>query len=254
MLYIWPYFMFFSWPIIIAPLAASLLASLSSKRGLHRLLNLLPRPFVAASFIALMLLAVHFNTIVHPFTLADNRHYVFYVFRILMRRPFIKYAATPVYFLCGWAAISTLGGTFPEVAQVQTKLASRPQQKIRSRDVTNVIEDPLDCSRLSTNQTRVSFALVWLASTTLCLVTAPLVEPRYFIIPWVLWRLHIPPSMLSLNRNGVDYTRCQQSFRHLPLILEGLWYIAINAVTGYMFLYQGFEWPQEPGRIQRFMW
>jgi hypothetical protein len=25
-------------------------------------------------------------------------------------------------------------------------------------------------------------------------------------------------------------------------------------VTGYVFLYKGFEWPQEPGKVQRFMW
>ena len=38
------------------------------------------------------------------------------------------------------------------------------------------------------------------------------------------------------------------------LWLETFWFLLINAVTGYMFLYKGFTWPQEPGRIQRFMW
>jgi len=41
---------------------------------------------------------------------------------------------------------------------------------------------------------------------------------------------------------------------NFPLVLETVWYIAINAVTGYLFLYRGFEWPQEPGKVQRFMW
>jgi hypothetical protein len=56
----------------------------------------------------LMLLAVHFNTIIHPFTLADNRHFVFYVFRILLRHPVFKYAVAPVYITCAWLVISVL--------------------------------------------------------------------------------------------------------------------------------------------------
>jgi alpha-1,2-glucosyltransferase len=44
-----------------------------------------------------MLLAIHFNTIIHPFTLADNLHYVLYVFRILLLHLAFKYAAILVY-------------------------------------------------------------------------------------------------------------------------------------------------------------
>jgi alpha-1,2-glucosyltransferase len=56
-----------------------------------------------------MFVGVKFNTIVHPFTLADNRHYVFYIFRLLLRHPLIKYAAVPVYFLCAWLVIDAMG-------------------------------------------------------------------------------------------------------------------------------------------------
>ena len=38
------------------------------------------------------------------------------------------------------------------------------------------------------------------------------------------------------------------------LWLETVWFLTINLVTGYIFLYWGFEWPQEPGKVQRFMW
>jgi alpha-1,2-glucosyltransferase len=38
------------------------------------------------------------------------------------------------------------------------------------------------------------------------------------------------------------------------LWLETAWFLLINFVTGYVFLYRGFEWPQEPGLVQRFMW
>lgn len=38
------------------------------------------------------------------------------------------------------------------------------------------------------------------------------------------------------------------------LWLETAWFLTVNLATGYIFLYWGFEWPQEPGRVQRFMW
>lgn len=38
------------------------------------------------------------------------------------------------------------------------------------------------------------------------------------------------------------------------LWIETLWFLVINAVTGYIFLYWGFEWASEPGAVQRFMW
>lgn len=50
------------------------------------------------------------------------------------------------------------------------------------------------------------------------------------------------------NRGSADNT---YDYR---LIFETAWFILINSVTAYVFLYKGFEWPQEPGRIQRFMW
>lgn len=48
--------------------------------------------------ICALFLVVHFNTIVHPYLLADNRHYIFYVWnRFLGRHAVSKYLAIPVY-------------------------------------------------------------------------------------------------------------------------------------------------------------
>ena len=38
------------------------------------------------------------------------------------------------------------------------------------------------------------------------------------------------------------------------LWLETLWMLAVNAVTGYVFLKWDFTWPQEVSKAQRFMW
>ncbi len=36
--------------------------------------------------------------------------------------------------------------------------------------------------------------------------------------------------------------------------IEFWWYMTINLATCWMFLYRPFEWPQEAGKQQRFMW
>jgi alpha-1,2-glucosyltransferase len=304
MLYVWPYFVFFSWPLVLLHVVdivlptrlipSSLQYGLSCKRRLPAIVTFLIT-------IPLMLAAVHFNTIIHPFTLADNRHYVFYVFRILLRYHWaVKYLAAPVYFVCAWCVFAAFG--FSAIAS-QPHLVEPPNNTVTPRDGQrqSAVEEtkPKEEKRKANNKNRkaskqtaatplkqqvitaeiteqiqthisrrqeqweaqqvhVSIVLVWLLSTTLSLITAPLVEPRYFIIPWVMWRLHIPnfPAPSKYRRRQRDELDILKAkfFTDLPQILETLWFLVINVVTGYMFLYKGFEWPQEPGKIQRFMW
>ena len=221
MLYIWPYFLFFSFPILLLYLLNTLIPQKylppNVRSGSSR--YHIPRLTVVITILVVMLAIVHLNTLVHPFTLADNRHYVFYVFRILLRHPSIKYLATPIYLLCAWATLAALGG-----------LAIN-----RSPPINHVRQDPKNETPLNPGS-RVSFVLIWLGATTLSLITAPLVEPRYFIIPWLIWRLNLPSPP----------TR--------TLLLETAWFLLINWIAGYVFLFQGFEWTQEPGKVQRFMW
>ncbi|OJD24857.1 hypothetical protein ACJ73_03777 [Blastomyces percursus] len=248
MLYIWPYFIFFSWPIFLVPFVTTTLQ--------HRTRKLLPSAKTVSIFLPLMLVAVHVNTIVHPFALADNRHYVFYIFRILLRHPMIKYLATPIYFVCGWAVLATVGAASrqPSAAYTATTIIpNRPHHKTQ----TQPTPDTTGIEPTRNSPVRVSFVLIWLIATSLSLITVPLVEPRYFLIPWVIWRLHVrlPSTQIdgSSDRSADAKSRDRLLF-YLPLALETTWYIIINAVTGYMFLYRGFEWPQEPGLVQRFMW
>ncbi|KAJ5154731.1 CAZyme family GT59 [Penicillium coprophilum] len=332
MLYIWPYFTFFSWPLFVVPLI-----NILALKPLPKYLNLgfppkqrkYPKLKAALIVVPLMLAVVHFNTIVHPFTLADNRHYVFYVFRILLLHPAVKYAAVPVYFLCGWVVISAFGFTTiqrpPKTLRVQkstpttppapvpapapapaaqepkptspsarkpipahqqppkgTKKPNRPNNKKAKKpeppaetkltELPAEITDPNDPAILARVQQhiltrqrelleapRVSFVLVWLAATSLSLITAPLVEPRYFIIPWVMWRVHLPP-LPCLFRDRETRPRTEEAKRrsdfiiNTPKFVETIWFLIINLITGYVFLYKGFEWPQEPGKTQRFMW
>ena len=66
--------------------------------------------------------------------------------------------------------------------------------------------------------------------TLVTLLPTPLLEPRYFLIPYLLLRMQIVnvPSW--------------------ALVLEGVWYVVINIVTMGVFLYL----PREG--VGRFMW
>jgi alpha-1,2-glucosyltransferase len=239
MLYIWPYIALFSAPILIGPLFTCVVrllpAQLGTKLGVKRSSSYTVYPQVsqAVIFVALGLLAVHFNTIIHPYTLADNRHYVFYVFRLLLRHPALKYLAVPVYYVCFWLSIQSL---------------AHPTADPKAENLTVIAKPPGEAEKISKSPARISFIVIWLLTTALSVVTAPLVEPRYFIIPWIIWRLHVPYSPTSISIAGRTYTT------DLRVIFEAIWLVAINQVLGHMFLYRTFTWPSEPGNVQRFLW
>ncbi|PRW39235.1 Dol-P-Glc:Glc(2)Man(9) c(2)-PP-Dol alpha-1,2-glucosyltransferase [Chlorella sorokiniana] len=53
--------------------------------------------------------AVHLGTLVHPFLLADNRHYVFYIWRRLVNRTlWSRYALVPAYLYSAWSLAACL--------------------------------------------------------------------------------------------------------------------------------------------------
>lgn len=169
----------------------------------------------------------------------------------------------PVYilafYLC-YRTLSTPSPMTPTSSELPPKTGSSRmamQQKIvernHSRQVRQVETGP-----------NTSFFLIWLLATALSLITAPLVEPRYFLIPWVMWRLHVPSwsptSSLGGRKGGKKMGMLDvvgfwawkgYDYRYW---IETAWFLGINAVTGYVFLYRGFEWTQEPGKVQRFMW
>ena len=254
MLYIWPYIAFFSFPLLYPYLVNTLPQGTVPPflRFNHKHIRIRPRLSVGLAFVGLMLCTVHFNTIVHPFILADNRHYVFYVFRwILLRHPVAKYVVVPIYFVCGWAAIMALGET--QGSAGSSAKTGPLKGKGDGRD-----------ERVDARQNRVSFVIVWLTATALSLITAPLVEPRYFILPWAMWRLYLPSSIFiaekasgaKVSRVGShSYLRKVSDCRfNSQLWLETTSFLLVNSLTMYVFLYRGFKWPQEPGNVQRFMW
>ncbi|KAI9368255.1 tyrosyl-DNA phosphodiesterase-domain-containing protein [Aspergillus egyptiacus] len=281
MLYIWPYFLFFSWPLLLAPMANILLPKFMLPKFLDQGFQVswrrLPSLLSALIVLPIMLAVVHFNTIVHPFTLADNRHYIFYVFRILLRsHPYTRYIATVIYFLGAWMIIAAMGysplasrpglasavkrqpPSEPSPQQLQKPAQKAPQksdrkQKGSKKAAAAAAPEPISPEVLADlkkhimlrqrqehETSRVSFIIVWLVATTLSLVTAPLVEPRYLIIPWVMWRLHLPPSPTPVvYRQGVDKKDDLKARTaiNFPLFLETAWFLLVNVLAGALFLY-----------------
>ncbi|KAM3536278.1 hypothetical protein MY4038_000436 [Beauveria bassiana] len=321
MLYIWPFFAFFSLPLLIPsglsfldmivsffgtaadiagvddtatkPDTASRAAHISSVDFIYS--KVLWPAYLAATGI-LSLAVVHFNTVIHPFTLADNRHYMFYVFRHTIRRSSVlRLALVLPYTLCRWMVWDALGGhnswsgeeqptafishpfwtpTSPKVKRQTSTLYSRSpeanstDESRKASETTLKARLELDSLYLSKKSVSTSTGLIFLLATALSLVTAPLVEPRYFIIPWVMWRLMVPAWRLKDHLRGgflegsetAEAVAQWSSSYDMRLFLESAWHVLINLATGYVFLYKPYVWKAEDGTVldggnlQRFMW
>ncbi|KAI0478418.1 DIE2/ALG10 family-domain-containing protein [Xylariaceae sp. FL0804] len=311
MLYIWPLFAFFSAPLLLPHvyhLARGALESGTSNSptqskgrlkttssspivkqspDLKLLSGLAPshtvqRAVVLAGSLLLALLIIHYNTIVHPFTLADNRHYMFYVFRYsILRAWWVRYALAPAYVACAWLCWAALAAAGQQPAGAGAdRAAAAPAESAMVASITT--------TRATGITTTTSTALLLLLATALSLVTAPLVEPRYFILPWVFWRLLVPAQFTATTTTTNNNTgrhsgggeqenkpqhqqqqRQQQARKLLPtlglgldprLALETAWFLLLNAATMYVFLTRPFHWRApdgslaDGGRAQRFMW
>jgi len=148
------------------------------------------RSAVTLVLILLMASTVYRYTIHHPFLLSDNRHYTFYVWR----RIFMLHPVVPYLLIPGYLACGWAWFL-----------------------------------RIGTDQTLLQALLLPVCVLPVLLPT-PLLEPRYFLIPYLLLRAQVT----DVPGWGVA--------------LEGAWYTFINAVTMWVFLYRKRE-----GEI-RFMW
>lgn len=73
-------------------------------------------------------------------------------------------------------------------------------------------------------------------SICLVLIPAHLVEFRYFILPFALWRLNVQKSNSFVT------------------FVEILIHLVVNLFTISLFLFRPFKWQNEPENLQRFMW
>ncbi|KNZ79642.1 Alpha-1,2-glucosyltransferase ALG10-A [Termitomyces sp. J132] len=171
----------FGWPVLISGPGGPLSLAREVQQRIRTFITILVWIAMAAT--------VKHLTIHHPFLLADNRHYTFYLWRrIYMFHPVVPYVSIPIYVACTWAWFLRVGR---EQTLLQTLLLP-----------------------------------VFILPT---LLPTPLLEPRYFLIPFILLRAQVA------------------DVPGWALALEGVWYASINAVTMGVFLYL-------PRGEIRFMW
>ncbi|PFH50766.1 glycosyltransferase family 59 protein [Amanita thiersii Skay4041] len=137
-----------------------------------------------------MVITVKLYTIHHPFLLSDNRHYTFYVWR----RIYMFHPLVP--FLLVPVYLACGWAWFLRVGRKQTLLQT----------------------------------LALPVFTLPTLLPTPLLEPRYFLIPYVLLRSQV------------------QDVSFWGIVMEGAWYGVVNGMTMGVFLYL----PREG--VGRFMW
>ena len=88
----------------------------------------------------------------------------------------------------------------------------------------------------SIRKTNIIFKLSYVIFVALNLCPQLLLEFRYFVIPFIMYRLQVRPT---------NWTK---------LILENILFLGINALTIYIFVMKPFKWEQNPEETQRFMW
>lgn len=150
-------------------------------------------PLKFVAFALIFALMIIKYTHIHIFLLSDNRHYTFYLCRYILKYPLFRLLLVPVYIYAGWAMNHEL--------------------------------DNARCLGI--------WKLVLLVCV--CAVTIPqkLIEVRYFIIPYILFRVNV---------------RLTNAYQ---VVMEFHLYLAINAVTLFIFFTKEVIWPDidEPQRI-----
>lgn len=108
------------------------------------------RPVICVAAFALMGIVVRYNTLAHPYLLADNRHYTFYVWnKIIGRHYVVRYLLVSVYGFC------------------------------------------LYCLYRGIEHFRFLSQIGYCFSVLLVLVPQLLLEPRYFFIPYIVFRINL---------------------------------------------------------------
>lgn len=189
--------MYFS--LVSALFSAPLHFSIAQLRNLLQALSRNRPLSLVLTFVALLagLASVHFFSLAHPYLLADNRHYPFYLWRKIINAHWLmKYMLVPVY-VYSWFSILTL------LAKARRKI----------------------------------WVFVYFLATCAVLVPTPLIEFRYYTIPFYIFMLH------SSVRNSGCAT----------WLLTGTIFVCVNVFTMGMFLFRPFKWSHEDG-VQRFIW
>lgn len=106
--------------------------------------------------------------------------------------------------------------------------------RVLSSTVYNLLTTSLHFPSTGKNRSRI-WVLAYFLACAAVLVPAPLIEFRYYTIPFFIFMLNC----------GIDDIS--------KWIFSAILYVIVNGFTMYMFLFMPFEWSHESG-VQRFIW
>lgn len=195
----------FTWPVWLSrsKLMRYVRFSLFDHYGLNVLLTV-------ASLFTIKYIIENF-TVVHPFLLADNRHYTFYIYKRIFLLNYSSYFLAPIYHFAIWNTVTCLASANnnPSLGWVSV--------------------------------------LAYFFSICLTVIPSPLFEPRYYIVPLVIFKIYCSPEVDDLFWDKRDNFNYRQ-------ILDFAWLNTVNIVTMAVFFTYEFRWLSEPTNIQRIIW
>jgi alpha-1,2-glucosyltransferase len=175
------------------------------------------------AWIPVLFITIQGFTIIHPFVLADNRHYVFYIVKnFILRTETSRYELLPVYHLSFY---------------IIYKLFKDSSNNNNDDDKKRTIASPI-----------VFYAFMF--CTAISVILSPLFEPRYYIIPYIIFRLYVKPTNAPLINLEFLYTHNVK----LRYVGEILWLWFWTQAVYLVFLQFTFQWPDQIDNVQRIIW
>lgn len=167
-----------------------------------------------ATWIPILSMMVYNFTIVHPFVLADNRHYTFYiVHRFITRTENSRMQLVPIYHFSCYVIYKMFKQN--EVKHLTSKVVYH----------------------------------AFLACTLISVCLSPLFEPRYYILPVIFYRLLTSTS----DRPFLGLPLLRKYNVGIRLVLEVFWSWFWTQAIYIIFLQFTFEWDDLPD-LQRIIW
>jgi alpha-1,2-glucosyltransferase len=204
----------------------------------------------------------------HPYLLADNRHYTFYLWNRFLAYPLCRAALGVAYYSLYFITFRWWKGQFRTFSRT-SKSSSTSSSTSTSTDVVSVsVSENVSISPACAGSgPGPVWILGFVATACATLVPTPLLEPRYFTPVVLLAALHAPPLFTTTTTatatttttvttaTADDVTEVQVQVKvsvpgaaYVPLFA----FAVLNAMVLAVFLLRPFQWPD--GSTARFMW
>lgn len=184
----------------------------------------LPGLFFNAAWIPILFVIVQGFTIIHPFILADNRHYTFYIVRnFIVRTETSRYELLPFYHFSFYIVYKLF------------------------KQNSNIIPGKNNNHRRTAASPIMYYAYMFCTAAVVTL--SPLFEPRYYILPYIFFRLFTRPTDTPLLNVGI----LKEHNTKIRYVGEVLWLWFWTQALYVVFLQFTFKWDNLP-ELQRIIW